>query len=105
MIEVGFDWDDGNWPKCGKHGLTKEEIELAFRQLLAVTKDRLHSEAENRSVAVTTLPDGRHVFIVFTLRLLAGRLAIRPISARPMRQREIEGFLDDQEKAPRPSDG
>ncbi|MEL6363374.1 MAG: BrnT family toxin [Pseudomonadota bacterium] len=81
------------------------EIEQAFEQLLAVTKDRLHSDAEHRSIAVTTLPDGRHVFIVFTLRLLDGRLAIRPISARPMREREIEGFLDDKEKTPPPANG
>ena len=26
----GFDWDDGNWPKCAKHGLTKEDIESVF---------------------------------------------------------------------------
>ena len=26
----GFDWDDGNWPKCARHGLSKEEIESVF---------------------------------------------------------------------------
>jgi uncharacterized DUF497 family protein len=26
----GFDWDEGNWPKCAKHGLAKEDIESAF---------------------------------------------------------------------------
>ncbi len=26
----GFDWDSGNWPKCGKHGVSKEEIEELF---------------------------------------------------------------------------
>ena len=23
----GIEWDPGNWPKCGKHGATKDEIE------------------------------------------------------------------------------
>lgn len=27
---AGFDWDSGNWPKCGKHGVTKEEIKEVF---------------------------------------------------------------------------
>ncbi len=26
----GFDWDAGNWPKCAKHGLSKQEIEEVF---------------------------------------------------------------------------
>jgi len=27
MKIAGFDWDDGNWPKCGKHGVSRTEIE------------------------------------------------------------------------------
>ena len=30
MRFLGFEWDEGNWPKCGKHGVTREEIELLF---------------------------------------------------------------------------
>jgi uncharacterized DUF497 family protein len=30
MKTAGFDWDDGNWPKCGKHGVSREEIERLF---------------------------------------------------------------------------
>jgi len=26
----GFEWDDGNWPKCGKHGVSRAEIEQAL---------------------------------------------------------------------------
>jgi hypothetical protein len=26
----GFYWDDGNWPKCGKHGVSKRTIEALF---------------------------------------------------------------------------
>jgi hypothetical protein len=25
-----FDWDHGNWPKCGKHGVGKAEIEAVL---------------------------------------------------------------------------
>ena len=25
-----FDWDEGNWPKCGKHGVSRSEIERMF---------------------------------------------------------------------------
>ncbi|TBN45900.1 BrnT family toxin, partial [Paracoccus sediminis] len=25
MKIAGFDWDDGNWPKCGKHGVSRAE--------------------------------------------------------------------------------
>jgi len=30
MEIAGFDWDSGNWPKCGKHGVSREEIERLF---------------------------------------------------------------------------
>lgn len=26
----GFDWDDGNWPKCGKHGVARRYVFLVF---------------------------------------------------------------------------
>jgi uncharacterized DUF497 family protein len=26
-VVTGFQWDDGNWPKCAKHGVSKAEIE------------------------------------------------------------------------------
>ena len=34
MTLSGFGWDDGNWPKCGKHGVSRSEIEqvLGVRQ-------------------------------------------------------------------------
>jgi uncharacterized DUF497 family protein len=30
MKIAGFYWDSGNWPKCGKHGVSREEIERLF---------------------------------------------------------------------------
>jgi len=36
----GFDWDSGNWRKCGKHGLTKPEIERVFMRTPSVYPDQ-----------------------------------------------------------------
>jgi uncharacterized DUF497 family protein len=27
---LDFEWDAGNWPKCAKHGLSREDIEAVF---------------------------------------------------------------------------
>ena len=35
---TGFDWDDGNWPKCGKHRVSREEIEQVLLGTPAVMK-------------------------------------------------------------------
>ncbi len=26
----GINWDEGNWPKCAKHGVSKKEVEYLF---------------------------------------------------------------------------
>jgi uncharacterized protein len=36
----GFDWDEGNWPKCAKHGVSKAEVEDVFRFAPLVLPDR-----------------------------------------------------------------
>ncbi|WP_082537358.1 MULTISPECIES: BrnT family toxin [unclassified Aureimonas] len=88
VVELrGFQWDDGNWPKCAKHGLTREEIEEVFRNGPRMRPDPTAS-SEERFNAVGTTHEGRHVFVVFTLR---GDL-IRPISARFMHRKEIARY-------------
>jgi uncharacterized DUF497 family protein len=87
---AGFDWDEGNWPKCAKHGLGKSEIESVFRAGPAVHGDP--ANAEERLRAIGTADDGRHVFVVFTLRNINGKTYIRPISARYMHEREIRRY-------------
>ena len=42
----GFDWDDGNWPKCGKHGVSKDEIESIFDCDPGIYLDPDHSSSE-----------------------------------------------------------
>jgi len=37
MRIAGFDWDDGNWLKCSKHGVSHEEIEYVLLHEPAVS--------------------------------------------------------------------
>lgn len=90
MKAAGFDWDEGNWPKCGKHGVSKTDIEAVFLNAPAVMADPHPEEPRMRAIGKTHT--GRHVFLVFMLRQLNNDLLIRPISARFMHQREIDHY-------------
>jgi hypothetical protein len=37
---AGFEWDEGNWPKCGKHGVSKDAIEHVLSSGPLVLADR-----------------------------------------------------------------
>ena len=86
----GFDWDDGNWPKCGKHGVSQEEIEQVFEDIPAVMPDPHPNEPRMRAIGQTR--NGRYVFLVFMLREVDGRTLIRPISARYMHKKEVDWY-------------
>ncbi|WP_454745929.1 BrnT family toxin [Ciceribacter selenitireducens] len=86
----GFDWDEGNWPKCAKHGLTKREIEQVFENRPSVYPDPSSNEVRSRAIGRTD--EGRYVFVVFTLRRITTETYIRPISARFMHDREIRRY-------------
>jgi len=88
----GFDWDDGNWPKCGKHGLTRDEIESVFRGEFATFDDPYTATAERRLRAIGRIGNGRHIFVVFCLRERNGVTYVRPISARYMHQHEVRHY-------------
>lgn len=92
MKVAGFDWDKGNWPKCGQHGLSRADIESVFEGGPAVLADRNPPMTEMRYNAVGKTDAGRYAFIVFTLREKEGRMLIRPISARYMHKKEIESY-------------
>jgi uncharacterized DUF497 family protein len=94
---AGFDWDEGNWPKCGKHGVSKEEIELVFRDELVAMPDPHPDEPRMRAIGKT--PSGRYLFVVFMLRAHDGQTFIRPVSARYMHKKEIEHYESLQPKA------
>jgi uncharacterized DUF497 family protein len=87
----GFDWDDGNWPKCGKHGVSKEEIEEVLSAADTRTfPDAPHSVMESRQIAVGhSLLTRRAVAIFFTQRQRGEKLLLRPFSARYMHPKEV----------------
>ena len=86
----GFDWDRGNWPKCGKHGVSREEIEEIFAGVPAVMADPHPREPRMRAIGKTR--SGRYIFLVCALRTVHGRTLIRPISARYMHKKEIAHY-------------
>ena len=60
MKLAGFDWDQGNWPKCGKHGVSREEIEQVLLNSPAVMPDPHQNEPRMRAIGKTAA--GRYVF-------------------------------------------
>jgi uncharacterized DUF497 family protein len=88
----GFNWDDGNREKCGKHGVSTETIESLFRQPVAIAPDPLHSGYEERFKAIGRSKEGRFVMVVFTMRSVDGGVQVRPVSARYMHRKEVENY-------------
>ena len=80
MKIAGFDWDKGNWPKCGKHGVSRAEIEEVFAGTPAVETDPFPEEVRMRAIGKSAA--GRYVFVV----------KLRPISARYMHEKEIAHY-------------
>lgn len=90
MEIAGFDWDEGNWPKCGKHGVSRAEIEQVFLGDPAVMPDPYPDEPRLRAIGRTAA--GRYVFAVFMFRTVDDRTWLRPISARYMHAKEVEHY-------------
>lgn len=90
MEIAGIDWDEGNWPKCGKHGLSQTEIEDVLTGTPAVMPDPHPDEPRMRAIGKTAA--GRYVFVVFMLRKINQQTKLRPISARYMHQKEIAHY-------------
>lgn len=90
MQIAGFDWDDGNWPKCAKHGVSREEIEQVLLGEPAVMADPCPEEPRMRAIGKTAA--GRYVFLVFMVRNIGGQARLRPISARYMHQKEVDHY-------------
>ena len=96
---AGFEWDEGNWPKCAKHGVGKAQIEAIFSNSPAVYPDPAHSAVEERFLAIGSSDDGRLMLVAFTLRPAGQKVRIRPISARFMHRKEIEHYERQRETA------
>jgi uncharacterized protein len=88
----GFDWDDGNWPKCGKHGVSKAEIEFILENEPQTYLDPDHSESEQRYRAIGRDTSNRYILVAFTFRKFQTQIYLRPISARFMHQKEIDFY-------------
>lgn len=90
MKITGFDWDDGNWPKCGKHGVSRTEIEEVLSGEPTVLGDPFPEETRLRAIGKSAA--GRYVFVVFMLREINSQTKLRPISARYMHEKEIAHY-------------
>ena len=90
MKVAGFDWEDGHWPKCVKHGVSPEEIEQVLLGNPSVMLDPHPDEPRMRAIGRTKA--GRFVFLVFMLRQDDVKTLLRPISARFMHQKEIDHY-------------
>ncbi|MBL4757324.1 MAG: BrnT family toxin [Rhizobiales bacterium] len=90
MKILGFDWDTGNWPKCGKHGVSKSEIESVFKNGPAIQPDPFLHEERLRAIGRTD--EGCFIFTVFMLRSIDDGDLIRPVSARYMHKKEIVSY-------------
>ena len=95
MKFAGFEWDEGNWPKCGKHGVTKQEIEELFKEAVSVFPAPHRSNIEHRSIAIGKNRKGRTILVVFTMRLRASQMLLRPISARYVHEKERRHYEEE----------
>ena len=86
MKIAGFDWDVENWPKCGKHGLSKMEIESIFRDVPVSIPTRSRVRNGFGQSGATRMAD---IFCDFHIAATAAGILIRPLSARYMHKKEI----------------
>jgi uncharacterized DUF497 family protein len=81
----GFEWDDGNISKNLKHNVPHEECEeVFFDKDLKILSDTLHSDKEERFVALGKTQQERLLYLAFTVRINK----IRVISARDINKKE-----------------
>ena len=93
---AGIDWDEGNREKCQKHGVSLAEIEDVLTANPRFAPDAAHSAAEDRFIAVGRTAENRPVFVAFTFRVKAGRMFVRPVSARYMHGKEAERYEEEE---------
>ncbi len=90
MKIAGFEWDQGNWPKCGKHGVSQDEIEHVLKAITFRIPDPHPDEPRYRTAGENG--GGRHVFIVYMHRAREDGMYLRPISARYMHDKEVKEY-------------
>jgi len=81
-----FEWDKGNIGKNTKHSVEDKEAEEVFLDEGKVTfKDKLHSQNEDRFIAIGKTKEYRLLYISFIKR----KKKIMIISARGINKREL----------------
>jgi uncharacterized DUF497 family protein len=90
MKIAGIEWDHGNWPKCGKHGVSQDEIEYVLRNMDFRSRDPNVTEERYRTALKT--PSERSVFVVYTHRVKSSQIYLRPLSARYMHDKEVRAY-------------
>ena len=89
----GFDWDAGNREKCRKaRHFHCRNRSRSCSAILASAPDLKHAAREERLMAIGRNSRGRPMFVVFTFRHLDGKRLMRPLSARYMHKKEIDGY-------------
>ena len=85
----GFDWDNGNLPKCLGHGVSVKEIEALFAGDVYVVRDAI--VAGERRMLGFGEGASRWIFCVFTWR----GAKIRPVSVRFMHDKEVRRYVEE----------
>ena len=95
----GFEWDDGNRRHCQKHGLSRRQIERFLQQdNLLVAPAVLHSQQEERYLAVGRAQTGKPMLVIFTIKIVGGTVRLRPISVRYMHEKEARKYEEENAK-------
>ena len=65
---------------------------MIFRHAVSIFPDPMYSRAEQRLKVIGKSANGRHIFVVLTLRKRGDAVLIRPISARYMHEKEVKHY-------------
>jgi uncharacterized protein len=86
LSPITFNWEHGNKDKNWiKHQVdVKESEEVFFNKPLILMEDIVHSQKEDRLIALGKSNHSRHLYLVFTIR----DEVIRIISARDQSKKE-----------------
>ena len=79
-------------------GSPQRKLRNFFAQDVFVTPDISHSQEEERFLAVGRSRKSKTMMVVFTFRESKGKLLIRPISARYMREKESKRYEQEDSK-------
>ncbi len=85
----GFEWDSGNLEHIKKHRVNYQECEEAFlNRPFILSKDKAHSQIEERYQVLGKSNIERFLFLAFTIR----SNKIRMISARDQNRKEKKEY-------------